>query len=53
MPLYQFLFIYWVVTCLSVSQGFISLWNVKKIPMTNLKNEICLIKIQMISLNSF
>jgi energy-converting hydrogenase Eha subunit G len=52
MPLYQFFF-FGVVTCLSVSQGSISLWNVKKIHMTNFLNEICLINIQMNSLNSF
>jgi hypothetical protein len=49
---YHFYFC-WVVTCLFVSQGFMSLWNLKKYHMTNSLNEICLINIQTISFTSF
>jgi hypothetical protein len=47
MFLYHFIFC--VVTCLFVSQGFISIWNVKTINMTNFQNKICLINIQVIN----
>jgi hypothetical protein len=42
-----------VLTWLFVSWGFVSLWNIKTIHRTNFQNEICLINIQIISLNTF
>jgi len=52
---HAFISFYFLGGChlLLVSQGFVSLWNVKKNHMTSFLNEICLINIQIISFNSF